>query len=60
MYHNIYIPDFQLYRPESVSLASLARQLSSIGQGHVTKNMDGAPVDCALLIKDTEAVEMVS
>ena len=23
----IYIPDFQLYRPESVSLASLARQL---------------------------------
>ena len=27
LYHNIYISDFQLYRPESVSLASLARQL---------------------------------
>ena len=27
MYHNIYIPDFQLYTPESVSFATLARQL---------------------------------
>ena len=33
---------------------------AGIGQGHVTKNVDGAPVDYALLIKDTEAVEMVS
>ena len=33
---------------------------SGIGQGRVTKNVDGAPVDYALLIKDTEAVEMVS
>ena len=34
--------------------------ISGIGQGRVTKNVDGAPVDYALLIKDTEAVEMVS
>ena len=33
---------------------------TGIGQGRVTKNVEGAPVDRALLIKDTEAVEMVS
>lgn len=29
-----------------------------IGQGRVTNNVDGAPVDYALLIKDTDAVHM--
>ena len=30
-----------------------------IGQGRVTENMKGAPVDDALAILDTDAVEMV-
>ena len=30
-----------------------------IGQGRVTKNLEGAPVDDALCIQDTDAVEMV-
>lgn len=29
-----------------------------IGQGRVTKNVEGAPIDYAVLIKDSEAVEM--
>ena len=32
---------------------------AGIGQGRVTQNLKGAPVDYALLIKDSEAVEMV-
>jgi len=32
---------------------------AGIGQGRVTQNVRGAPVDYALLIKDAEAVEMV-
>lgn len=32
---------------------------AGIGQGRVTQNLQGAPVDYALLIKDSEAVEMV-
>ena len=32
---------------------------AGIGQGRVTRNVQGAPVDYALLIKDAEAVEMV-
>lgn len=31
-----------------------------IGQGRITGNMQGAPVDDALLISDNETVEMVS
>lgn len=30
-----------------------------IGQGRVTKNLEGSPVDGALLMKDTASVEMV-
>ena len=30
-----------------------------IGQGRLTKNMEGAPVDDALAILDTDAVNMV-
>jgi len=32
---------------------------AGIGQGRVTQNVRGAPVDYALLIKDAEAVAMV-
>ena len=32
---------------------------AGIGQGRVTQNLQGTPVDYALLIKDSEAVEMV-
>ena len=31
-----------------------------IGQGRVTANMEGAPIDQAICVLDTEAVEMVS
>ena len=31
-----------------------------IGQGRVTNNLDGAPIDGALAIKDTDAVAMVT
>ena len=31
-----------------------------IGQGRVTENLKGTPIDDAFLIKDTDAVEMVS
>jgi len=31
-----------------------------IGQGRITKNVEGAPIDYALLVKDTDAVAMVS
>ena len=31
-----------------------------IGQGRVTDNLKGAPVDWAILVKDTDAVRMVS
>ena len=30
-----------------------------IGQGRITKNLEGAPIDQALLVKDTDAVHMV-
>ncbi len=30
-----------------------------IGQGRVTKNLEGTPIDDALCIQDTDAVEMV-
>ena len=30
-----------------------------IGQGRVTRNLEGAPIDRAILVKDTEAVAMV-
>ena len=30
-----------------------------IGQGRVTENLKGTPIDDAFLIKDTDAVEMV-
>ena len=33
---------------------------SGIGQGRITKNVEGAPVDYAMLVKDTDAVAMVS
>ena len=32
---------------------------AGIGQGRVTRNLQEAPVDYALLIKDSKAVEMV-
>ena len=32
---------------------------SGIGQGRVTSNLDGAPVDDAVFVTDKEAVEMV-
>jgi cysteine synthase len=31
-----------------------------IGQGRITNNLDGAPVDDALLVPDTDSVNMVS
>ena len=36
------------------------RMLIGIGQGRVTANLSGAPIDRALLISDTEVVAMVS
>ena len=30
-----------------------------IGQGRVTDNLNGAPIDSAILVKDSEAVAMV-
>ena len=30
-----------------------------IGQGRITSNMDGAPIDEALCIKDSDAIHMV-
>jgi cysteine synthase len=35
-------------------------QREGIGQGRVTENLKGTPIDDAFLIKDTDAVEMVS
>ena len=37
-----------------------ASRNTGIGQGRVTQNVQGAPVDYAILVKDREAVEMVS
>ncbi len=31
-----------------------------IGQGRITKNVEGAPVDYAVLVKDTDVIKMVS
>ena len=33
--------------------------ISGIGQGRVTSNLQGAPIDNAVFVSDKEAVEMV-
>ncbi|KAK6176819.1 hypothetical protein SNE40_015047 [Patella caerulea] len=47
-----YIKHGKLERTEGSSITE------GIGQGRVTKNLEGAPIDDALAIKDTDAVEM--
>ena len=32
---------------------------SGIGQGRVTSNLEGAPIDWAILVKDVDIVKMV-
>lgn len=47
-----YIKHGQLERSEGSSITE------GIGQGRVTKNLEGAPIDDALLVRDTDAVKM--
>lgn len=48
-----YIKHGKLERSEGSSITE------GIGQGRVTENLKGTPIDDALLIKDLDAVEMV-
>ena len=48
-----YIKHGKLERTEGSSITE------GIGQGRVTNNLKDAPIDDALAIKDTDAVEMV-
>ena len=41
-------------------VGSFAFGSPGIGQGRVTENLKGAPIDEALLVLDTEVVDMVS
>lgn len=37
----------------------LVMMYKGIGQGRVTSNLKGAPIDDAIFVHDTEAIEMV-
>ena len=56
---------FQVSSSDSASLGSCYLFLTSllyssgIGQGRVTSNLQGAPIDDAVFVTDKEAVEMV-
>ena len=40
-------------------LFNICTYISGIGQGRVTSNLQGAPIDDAVFVTDKEAVEMV-
>ena len=44
---------------EQVCCLYMVMYTAGIGQGRVTDNLNGAPVDRAILVKDSEAVAMV-
>jgi len=55
----ILVETLHVYKHVLVDVRESPGTLAGIGQGRVTQNVRGAPVDYALLIKDAEAVAMV-